>query len=77
MKTHLNWSIEKNGKCPKCRKPTVLVIARMWCADSEQPEYEKATADKTLAGELVNIEEEVTGHWCPKCQRLLSLCLNT
>jgi hypothetical protein len=74
---HTTWSMETNGECPNCAIPTVLVVASAWFAGSEQPEYEKATGDKTVAGEYVSVDEEVTGHWCPKCQRLVSLSLNT
>ena len=73
-RTHLTWSEEKNGKCPSCRCLTVLVTApaswnihedgREQCGKTELPDY-------------AEIAEEISGHWCPKCQRLTSLSLNT
>jgi len=76
--THLTWSIERGHFCPSCGTPPVLISAPSeWHADSEQPEYEAATGDTTVADNYVTVDEEITGHWCPKCCRLLSLSLNS
>lgn len=55
----------------------LIVAPAQWYADSEQPEYEEATGDTEIAGEYMSVDEEITGHWCPKCCRLLSLTLNS
>jgi hypothetical protein len=68
--THLTWSIEVgDNQCPDCKVDTVLVVAPLdWSVDQEGRKYE---------GEYATVHDEVTGHWCPKCERLRSLSLNT
>lgn len=80
MKTHLTWSIESPvGQCPYCGDKTVLVVCGgLWEADKEstvetvgEERYEDWFSDG------LQVEEEVTGHYCGKCARLTSLSLNT
>ena len=54
---------------------TVLVTAPgAW--DIHEDGYRKQ-GGKTELPEYAEVNEEVSGHWCPKCQRLTSLSLNT
>ncbi len=69
MKTHITWNIEtKPGKCPDCETETLLALpSRDWRID-DPPEDEESD---------ITVDEEVSGHFCPKCRRLTSLSLNT
>jgi hypothetical protein len=63
--THITWSIERGGRCPKCGgEPRLVVAPPNWsAADAGDTDYE--------------IEDEVSGHYCPACSILVSLSLNT
>lgn len=69
--THLTWSIETAGECcPKCKGATILVIApETWRVDEEDVGEDEITS--------ADVYEEITGHYCKACQRLVSLSLNT
>ena len=68
-RTHITWSIERNDACPTCGSPTVLVSAPTeWAIDEE---------DRTADSYAVEVSEEVTGHYCLACCKLVSLSLNT
>lgn len=78
--THFTWSVERDSaKCPFCNDATVLVCAGAeWGVDEEsaievfgEGEYE----DSLQYG--VSISEEITGHYCKACCKLVSLSLNT
>lgn len=71
VRTHFAWSIESpDDGCPVCGTKTVLLIAPLyWSVDCEDREE-----DDDVDAEVT---EEVTGHYCRKCQRLCSLSLNT
>lgn len=73
--THITWSIEGSGDtCPKCKGKTVLVIAPSWWrvdADSDD-----GADDGEYDDEGVEVDEEITGHYCRKCGDLVSLSLN-
>jgi|SRR6478736_506862 len=60
------WSVAKkqNGRCPTCNGETALVIAPAWWTFS------------IVDGEA-HVHEEITGHWCSACERLVSLSLHT
>lgn len=68
-RNHLTWSVETHdGKCPECNVETVLVNApSYWMPDNHGRD----------SGDDVEVVDEVTGHYCPKCKRLRSLSLNT
>lgn len=69
MSTHFTWSIERSEHCPKCLGEVVLVVSKGgWFIYDSKGE---ATDDEA------EIDEEVTGHWCPECLLLTSLSLNT
>lgn len=68
--THITWSIEKDGRCPKCNSRTVLVVAPEWW--QVDPDSENAE----LADDEYNVVEEITGHYCPSCGDLVSLSFN-
>lgn len=66
MMTHLTWSIEVgDSRCPECNDETILIVApsQWYTADGE--------------ADPVEVYEEVTGHYCQKCGKLVSLSLNT
>jgi hypothetical protein len=70
MRTHFTWSVENNGKCPECGQKTVLIsVPLSWDTD-----YNTRKANQP---QEVEVSDEVTGHYCLKCQRLRSLSLNT
>lgn len=80
-KTHLTWSIERaSGKCPMCSGKTLLLCrSSFWEVHRDstieavgEDAYEESYSDG------VHIEqEEITCHWCPECDRITSLSLNT
>ncbi len=74
--THLTWSTEmKSGICPICGERTLLVIADSnWKVDEEA--YEDGVRVEHETG-YEEISDEVTGHWCPECNQLRALSLNT
>jgi hypothetical protein len=74
-RTHLTWSVEKDGKCPKCRSLTVLITAQGHRTIHEDGYREQG--GKRELPDYASVDEEVSGHWCPKCQRITSLSLNT
>lgn len=62
--THITWSVENAGHCPTCGSETVLVIApASWQIDGED--------------EIAEICDEISGHYCKACSKLVSLSLNT
>lgn len=64
-KTYLHWSREREPyRCPICNDTTVLLIVpNIWHdVDFSDQEYE--------------IAEEITGHYCQTCRRLISLTIN-
>ena len=69
MKTHITWSIEtEQGKCPGCGTETLLVLPfRIW-AIQDSPDDEDSD---------IEVDEDVSGHFCAKCHQLTSLSLNT
>jgi len=80
VRTHFTWSIEHpTGECPFCGDKTVLVVAPgLWEADQEssveqvgEERYEKEFSDGVM------VHDEITGHFCGTCERLVSLSLNT
>lgn len=62
--THITWSIERGGKCPHCGSETRLVLAPHLWRDVDDPENE------------IKVVDEVSGHYCPTCQLLVSLSFN-
>lgn len=80
VRTHFTWSIEHpRGECPFCGDKTVLIIAPgLWDVDEEST-IETVGEDR-YDNELIDgvtVHEELTGHYCPKCDKLVSLSLNT
>lgn len=80
VRTHCTWTIEHpRGECPFCGDKTVLIVAPgFWHADEEaaieavgEDRYEKEFRD----GVVVN--DELSGHFCGTCGKLVSLSLNT
>ncbi len=61
------WRETHDHKCSACDSETVLVTARDW---------------KTHPGggdtpdEFVEVSDEVSGHYCPRCRRLTALWVN-
>ena len=71
IRTHFTWSIEPHsGQCPFCSGKTILMIAPcVWDADYE------TSGDKYIDG--VQVSDELTGNFCPTCDKLVSVSLNT
>ncbi len=66
---HLTWSEErKDGVCPFCGARLVLLVA--------PPQWVNANL-MDGSDPMYGLDEEVSGHYCPECCRLLSLSLNT
>ena len=70
-RTHPTWSLEYgDGKCPRCASATVLVTPfSSWNVDCEDLSDD--------VDDCVEVHDEVSGHYCTKCERLVSLSLNT
>jgi hypothetical protein len=65
----LTWSVgTEEGTCPKCDARTVLVVA---------PDMWRMVDEDAGADPGVSIYDEVSGHACPKCNRLISLSFNS
>ena len=80
IRTHLVWSIEgPNNTCPQCGNTTVLVIApEHWIVNEDSALA--AVGEKRYENEFaegVSVYDELTGHYCGRCERLVSLHLNT
>lgn len=62
-------------RCNECDTKTVLVtpISEMWEVDSE-PYKPGEEAEVEICPELC--VGEISGHWCPKCEMLVSLSYN-
>lgn len=69
--SHLNWSIEKAGKCPDCGAKPILIVAfgHMRIVDEDD--------QSRLDSETIEVDEEISGHLCIACSKLVSLSLNT
>ena len=61
----IEWG-EVNGKCRSCDTETVLVTADWWRTHPAQH----------FAAEDVEPKGEVSGHYCPTCNRLTAIFLN-
>lgn len=67
MKTHFTWSIENNDRCPTCKRKTILITAPgAW-----------TPADYKNLPDYIEVDEEISGHFCMECRQLVSLSLNT
>lgn len=65
-KTHVTWSIERDKmKCPYCAGEVRLVLAPHLWRNVDDPDNE------------IKVIDEISGHYCPTCQVLVSLSLNT
>ena len=67
---HLTWSDEKENDVCECGEKTILVSFGSPSIDTEDPRCDEL-------GEWLEIPEELTGHFCLKCNKLTSLSLNT
>jgi ribosomal protein S27AE len=81
VRTHFTWSVEHpRGECPFCGDKTMLLVAPgFWDADEEAAI--EAIGEQRFEEEYkydgVAIHDELTGHYCGKCEKLVSLSLNT
>jgi hypothetical protein len=80
VRTHFTWSIEHpTGECPFCGGKTVLVVASSFW----EPDYEatvEAVGQERYDNEFrdgVTVNDELSGHFCSECSKLVSLSLNT
>ncbi len=65
---HLSHGETHDGKCATCGTETLLVSMRGFHVDCD--------AEHELAGDVVETNDEITGHYCPACQVLTSLSFN-
>ena len=60
---------EQDGKCRECGEPTVLIAPwSEWRVDSP---------DKGEFDDKIEINEEVTAHYCTKCDIVTGFWINT
>lgn len=80
VRTHVTWSIETpDGKCPFCRTETLFVVCR-GCWETVEDQVDHAGNPILIPPAFrdgVEVHDEVSGHWCGKCEKLVSLSLNT
>lgn len=68
--SHITWSIEKDGRCPKCKSVPVLIHApALWGVDPDDVGPDRF--------DEAEVDEGVTAHYCKTCCVLTSLSLNT
>lgn len=78
-KTHITWTFGEIGDgkynvCCRCNSKTMLVIApAIWDIDSEP--FAEGEKNHNDAG-IIDVDEEISGHYCPECRRLTSLSFN-
>lgn len=64
-KTSLHWSIEgPNNTCPTCGDTAVPIVAKVWdCCEDDDDSFPDG----------LEVNEEIAGHYCPVCRKLVSL----
>jgi hypothetical protein len=76
-KTHFTWSIESpRDTCPVCDGKTVLITFPPSVEPHEGDDNAEAF-EAAGGGDWIELREEVSGHFCPECHKLVSLSLNT
>ena len=86
MNKCIEYSEDVNDKCPTCATPVMLLTtgALVWSCDEEpykngeeikdiEDDTLRAYAEKVYEG--VELDEEITLHYCPKCERITSVCV--
>ena len=68
---YLHWSIERNGRCPDCDGQTALLTTCETFEVDEESPFAEQLSDGVATG------CEVTLHWCPKCDQVCSVAVNT
>lgn len=73
--THFTWSIEQADSCPNCKGETLLLVAfgQMSIAEGDANTFQNKHYEEEGS---VEIDEEISGHWCPECRKLVSLSFN-
>ncbi len=87
MSKCIEYSEEVGNKCRHCKTPVMLLTtgALVWSCDEEpyksgefiddiQDETLKAYAQK-VAEEGIELDEEITLHYCPRCEKVTSVCV--
>lgn len=82
---HANFEFgESNGRCNHCDSRTVLVSFYGDVSVDSEPfgpgEQAEDSAEAKIGieiPEVLEVDDELTGHYCLKCERLTTLCLNT
>jgi hypothetical protein len=71
-RVHLHWTSEnQSGTCPTCGGNTALIV----CCDCWDVDEESSHAEELADG--VETGVEVSGHWCPTCQTMTSMAVNS
>jgi hypothetical protein len=74
---HLTWSDETAGMCRKCKGKIILITPSLiWEAD-EESSAEAGVDWESHFGDGIELDEELSAHFCPKCRCLTSLSLNS
>lgn len=64
--------------CTACGEKVMLISAPpIWYVDSEAYKAEENTERRYEVPEEVEIGEEITAHWCNKCEVITSLSFNS
>jgi predicted RNA-binding Zn-ribbon protein involved in translation (DUF1610 family) len=75
-KTHVTLEFGQNRskhgiyRCNQCAAKIWLIVARSWSVDQE------SLPPRADGPDDVDVSEEVTAHYCPKCERITSLSFN-
>ena len=72
---HITVCNEKNEACGDCGGPVILIVApHVW--EIADPENAAKVVGESDSIDCVEVSEELSGHYCPKCERLCSLSFN-
>lgn len=82
--THANFEFgETNGRCDHCDSRTVLVSFYGSASVDQEPfesgEYADDSPEAKQGIEIpedVDVDDEITGHYCIRCDCLTTLCIN-
>ena len=69
--TCLNWTTETTpDTCPKCGGRTALLVGSSCLDCDEESPFAEVLSDGVETG------IELTAHWCPACDRAVSVCVH-
>lgn len=81
---HLNFDFQdrtrENGDCfcTKCGRKIVLILApTFWRVDEDAYREDETDDERENTPDSVEINEEITAHWCNHCEVITSLSFNS